>query len=241
MKSKEQRLIKVEAPFIDESLELAIIKVLDKNTQSMMILKLKFMQNSATLDITNSGLDTIIFDPKEMLGILDLRSIGYYKIKQGILEQDVSKYYRFKSAGTLCEQFNKFINTLKKERQEETKGKYPWLDPSDERKYMTDGEILEKYIYLEKSCLTDKEKKEVMDMLYEYKEAFSLRDEIDTCPYIEEETDIRINHNSSLDISCKRRQKFYRQRNEAFMICRCIKGRIFAYSSPLMLITIKVM
>ena len=32
------------------------------------------------------------------------------------------------------------------------------------------------YIKLEKSCLTDKKKKEVMDILYKYKEAFSLRD-----------------------------------------------------------------
>ena len=86
--------------------------------------------------------------------------------------------------------FNEFINTLKKERQEETKEKYLWLDPSNERKYMTDREILEKYIDLEKSCLTDKEKKEVMDMLYKYKEAFSLRDEIGTCPNIEVEIDM---------------------------------------------------
>ena len=57
---------------------------MDKNTQSTKMLKLKVTQNLATLDITNSGLDTIIFDPKEMLGILDLRSLGYYKIKQGI-------------------------------------------------------------------------------------------------------------------------------------------------------------
>ena len=86
---------------------------------------------------------------------------------------------------TLCEQFNKFINTLKKERKEDTKEKYLWLDPSDERRYMTDWEILEKYIDFEKSCLTYKEKKEVMDLLYKYKEAFSLRDEIGTCPNIE--------------------------------------------------------
>ena len=32
-----------------------------------------------TLDITNSSLDTVIFDPNEILGILDLRSMGYYK------------------------------------------------------------------------------------------------------------------------------------------------------------------
>ena len=74
LKPKDQRLIKVEVLFIDEILGLAIIEVQDKNTQSMMMLKLKFMQTLATSDIRNSGLDTIIFDPEEMIGILDLRS-----------------------------------------------------------------------------------------------------------------------------------------------------------------------
>ena len=35
-----------------------------------------------------------------------------------------------------------------------------------------------------------KEKKVVMEMLYKYKEVFSLRDEIGTCPNIEGEIDI---------------------------------------------------
>ena len=73
------------------------------------------------LDITNNGLDTIIFGPEEVLGILDLRSLGYNKIKQGILQQNLSKYYRFKKADILCKQFSKFINKLQKERQEERK------------------------------------------------------------------------------------------------------------------------
>ena len=53
---------------------------------------------------------------------------------------------------------------------------------------MTVKEILERYIDLEKSCLTDKEKKEVMDMLYKYKGIFSLRD--GTCPNIEVEINV---------------------------------------------------
>ena len=44
----------------------------------------------------NNGTETIIFKPEEMLEIVDLRSLGYYKIKQGILQQNLSKYYRFK-------------------------------------------------------------------------------------------------------------------------------------------------
>ena len=54
---------------------------------------------------------------------------------------------------------------------------------------MTDQQILDKYIDLEKSCLTEKEKKEVMEM-YKYKEAFNLRDEIGTCLNIEVEIDV---------------------------------------------------
>ena len=48
--------------------------------------------------------------------------------------------------------FNKFMNTLKKEREQKSlTDKHPWLDPDDERKHMTDREILEKYINLNNS------------------------------------------------------------------------------------------
>ena len=43
LKPKEQKLIKTEAPFVDEISGLAIIKILDKNLQSTMMLKLKFI------------------------------------------------------------------------------------------------------------------------------------------------------------------------------------------------------
>ena len=101
-----------------------------------------------------------------MIWILDLRSLGYYKIEQGILQQNLSKYFRFVRAETLCEHFNKFVNTLKKERERtELKESYPWLDSSDERKYMVHREILDTYIDLDNSCLTKEERTEVMKML----------------------------------------------------------------------------
>ena len=55
---------------------------------------------------------------------------------------------------------------------------------------MTDREILEKYINLDNTCLMEREKKDIMDMLYKYKGAFSLRDEIGTCPNIEVGLDV---------------------------------------------------
>ena len=80
---------------------------------------------------------------------------------------------------------------LKKEREQKSpEDKYPWLDPSDKQRHMTDREILEKYIDLNNSCLTKEEKTEVMNMLYKYRDAFSLRDEIGTFPNIKEEIDV---------------------------------------------------
>ena len=110
------------------------------------------------MDAINNSLETVIFDPKEMLGILDLRSVGYYKIKQGMSQQNLSRYYRSESADIPCEKFNKFINTLNKEK-EETKEKYPWLEQDDERRNMSDREILDTYVDLETCCLSDSEKK----------------------------------------------------------------------------------
>ena len=78
---------------------------------------------------------------------------------------------------------------MRKEKNE-VDDQYPWLDKDDERRYMSDKEILENYLDLEKRCLSESEKEIVMDMLYKYKGTFSLRDEIGTCPNIEAEIDI---------------------------------------------------
>ena len=48
------------------------------------------------------------------------------------------------------------------------------------------------YIDLDRSCLTREEKEEVRELSYEYKDAFSLRDEIGTCPNIEVEIDVTV-------------------------------------------------
>ena len=120
-----------------------------------------------------------------------MRSLRYYKIKQAILQQNLSRYYRFEKAEKLCKYFNKFVNTLKKEREQKSPtDNYPWLYPEDNRRHMTDREILEKFINLENLCLSKEEKVKVMDILFKYKEAFSLRDEIGTCPNIEVEIDV---------------------------------------------------
>ena len=240
VKPKEKKFIKMEAPFVDEISGLVIVQMLDNKGQCTVVFKLKFIRNCASLDVTNNTQETAIFDPHQMLGILDLRSLGYYKIKHGVLQQNLSKCYHFESVDRLCEEFNAIIKERKKEEKEIDKDKYPWLDNSNERKYTTDREILEKYINLDSSCLTELEKTQVRDMIYEYKEAFSLRDEIGTCP------------NREIDIDDKTpffiRPYHVREEDKRILVMEMkrlchlgiLKEGFSAYSYPVMLIRRKV-
>ena len=107
---------------------------------------------------------------------------------------------------------------------------------------MMDKEILDKYIDLDKLCLTEKEKREVMEMLYKYKEALSLKDKIGTCPNIE------------VEINMADRSPFFirpynvKEEDKALIdkemkhLCYLgiLKGKFLAYSSPVMLISRKL-
>ena len=85
----------MEAQFVEEISGMAIVKILDMQEQVTVMIKLEFIRNRATLKVTNNTHKTVTFDPTEMTGILDLRSLDYYKIKQGVLQQNMSEHYHF--------------------------------------------------------------------------------------------------------------------------------------------------
>ena len=141
------------------------------------------------MKITNKTHETVTFGRPEMMGIVDLRSLGFYKIKQEVLQEHLGRHYHFELADNVCHQYNRFVNLMRKE-EENSEGKYPWLEDTDERKYMMDREILDKYVNLDNSYLTKIEKMQVRDLLYKYKDALSLRDEIGLCPNIKIEINV---------------------------------------------------
>ena len=112
VKPKEQRIITLEAPFVEEISGMAITKMLDTKEQKTLTMKLKFIRNRTIFKVTNSTHDMVTFDPKEMLGIVDLRSLGYYKIKQGVLQQSLSCMYHFELVSKVCDQFNRLRKKL---------------------------------------------------------------------------------------------------------------------------------
>ena len=237
---KVKKMVTVVAPFVEEFSEMPIIKVLDMNEHVTSMMKLKFIRNKVTLKITNNTSKTLTFDRTDMIGILDLRFLGYYKVKQDVLQKHLGKHYHFELAEDICTQFNRFVNLLKKE-EESIKENYPWLDDKDERKYMMDREILDKYINLDNSCLTNAEKKEVRDLIYKYKDAFSLRDEIGTCP---NKVEIDITDKSLFFI-----RPFHAKEEDKNILDKEMKRLCYlgipkegfsAYSSPVMLISRKL-
>ena len=73
VKPGEKKLIPIEAPFVEEISGITILMIIDQVQKTPMMLKLKFIRNKATLDITNNTRETVIFDKKTSMGILDLR------------------------------------------------------------------------------------------------------------------------------------------------------------------------
>ena len=63
--------------------------------------------------------------------------------------------------------------------------KYPWLDPDDKRRHMTDAKILRLKLNLEDSLLDDKGKEEFLTKTDDFHDVFSLRDKIGKCRFIE--------------------------------------------------------
>ena len=96
-------MIVLEALFVEEISGMAITKMLNIKEQKTLTMKLKFIRNRATFKVTKITHETVTFEPKEMLGVVDLRSLGYYKIKQGVLQQNLSCIYHFESTNTVCD------------------------------------------------------------------------------------------------------------------------------------------
>ena len=128
-----QKMVIIEAPFIKELSGVAMVKILDMKEQTTNMIKLKFIQTKAVLRVTNKTHKTVTFGRTEMMGIVDLRLLGFYKIKQELLQEHLGRHYHFELADDVCDQYNRFVNLMRKE-EESSEEKFPWLDDTDERK-----------------------------------------------------------------------------------------------------------
>ena len=170
------------------------------------------VDNKGRLKITahNEGKNIWTISEGEKMGSIDMRSMGYFHIDTETILNNVQESIAFLSENETQEYFHKLVEDLKEINKVNTKLKtregptakdsnkfdsetgdlYPWLDKEDPRRFMTDKEIINKYINLEESYLTEKEKKHLKRIILKYRPAFSLRDEIGLCPHMEVELEL---------------------------------------------------
>ena len=122
----------------------------------VLTVKLTLEKNHAAFELNNKSPKPIQFRKQTSIGIVDTRSLGYYKIAHETLHHNLMDEYDFVRLDELCTSFNKMVdkvnenNTLIKEQQKQkvNPDPYPWLAPDDPRRNMSDQEILDKYIDL---------------------------------------------------------------------------------------------
>ena len=112
-----------------------MVKILDMKEQTTNMIKLKFIGNKAVLKTTNKRHETVTFGRTEMMGIVDLKSLGFYKIKQEVHREHLGRHYHFELVDNVCNQYNRLVNLMRIEK-ENSEGIYPWLEDTDKRKYM---------------------------------------------------------------------------------------------------------
>ena len=72
---KSQKMVLIEAPFIEELSGMGMVKILDIKEQTTNMIKLKFIRNKAVLKVTNKTHEIVTFGRTEMMEIMDLRSL----------------------------------------------------------------------------------------------------------------------------------------------------------------------
>ena len=85
---------------LDEISGLAIIKILELKTSCTNTIKVRFIRNTGFHDVTNNSSEPLLFTMDEALGIVDLRSIGYYRVKQGTIQHPFLHHYESHSIFT---------------------------------------------------------------------------------------------------------------------------------------------
>ena len=186
--------VKVRIPFVEKLSGIAIVKLLYQYHIGTM--RVCIDSNQSIIKIINNTEETIHYTPQLAIGIVDIRSLGYYNVSKSIMFFDKRGNDRIPPPPYRVPKLHPCNYYKAKEMKEqniqdnEKKDLYPWLDKDDPHRDMTDEEILDKYIDLSNSDLTLDEKETLMDTIKEHKQAFSLRDEIGQCPNIKIDIDV---------------------------------------------------
>ena len=134
-------------------------------------MRVRIDHNQSIIKIINNTDETIYYSPQLSMGIVDIRSLGYYNVSKSILLFDKRGNDRippppYKVPKLHPHQYYKTSNSAEiscQSRGEQSdleieKDPYSWLDLDDPRRDMSDEQILEKFIDLSDLDLSSSEK-----------------------------------------------------------------------------------
>ena len=261
----EKAYIKVKALFCDKLSGMICAKFFSRDM--VYTLRVKFQENQGIVQFRNGSNETAQLRKDKAVGILDLRSIGYFKVGyQKMVNMAESsktfKMYHYRqikseaktenwSTSDQCMRITgRYGNEKSRKTQEgETQSElgrksdpHPWLTEDDPRRHQTDEEILYEKIDLSNSALSRKERTRLMKMLIKYRDAFSLRDEIGECPNLK--ADIKVIDDSPFFVRpfpiSENDKPFMDDQMERLVSLGILSKNSTSHTSPVMLITRKL-
>ena len=246
-----------------------------RSDQLVQTLLAKWHNNRVLLHATNKTDNIWKIKKGEMMGSMDMRTLGYFTVTRDNLNRIMKDHCKFLTKEETYEYFGllnkdhediinyaqdqvrklqnlqdntKLVDRIRTSEKDtnivpdKDKDPYPWLAPEDPRRNMTDKEILEKFVELNDSDLTKKEKEQLYKVLLKYKAAFSLRDEIGLCPNMEVElelTDTSPFFIRPFPIKESEKEVVDKEMRKGCLLGILKKG-MSSYSSPIMLIPRKL-
>ena len=261
----EKAYIKVKAPFCDKLSGMICAKFFSRDM--VYTLRVKFQDNQGVVQFKNGSNETVQLRKDKTVGILDLRSIGYFKVgyQKMVNMAEFSKTFKMYHYKQIkCEaktenwpasdQYMKITGrygneksrkTQESEKQSELGRKsdpYPWLAEDDPRRHQTDEEILYEKIDLSNCALSRKERTRLVKMLIKYRDAFSLRDEIGEHPNLK--ADIKVIDDSPFFVrpfpTSENDKPFMDDQMERLVSLGLLSKNSTSHTSPVMLITRKL-
>ena len=179
----KQVLIKIKAPFGEKLSGRIMTKMF--GSEKAFTMKIRIENNQGCVQFVDKGHETIKLREHKTIGILDLRSVGYFKVSYQKLitmaeSRQTFKMYHYqqvrKDPKEHLDEYHKMSRARRDERHSKTSqsiqdntDKYPWLAKDDPRRYQTDAEVLFEKIDLKDSALTKKEKAKLMKMILKYR------------------------------------------------------------------------
>ena len=257
----EKTYVKIKAPFCDKLSGMICAKFFSRNVVNT--LRIKIQDNQGIVQFVNHQDEIVHLGKEKAVGILDLRSVGYFKVgyqkmvnmaesseafkmyhyqqvKCGT-ETEIDQYMKvtgkYKTKGSM-NQINEEENVKRYEKYDP----YPWLTKDDPRRSQSDEEILYEKIDLSDSALSRKEKSRLMKMLIKYRDAFSLRDEIGECPNLK--ANIKVIDESPFFVRpfpiSEKDKPFMDEQMERLVSLGILSKNSTSHTSPVMLITRKM-